>query len=126
MLAIYLIGENSNMPIKLNLQYSTSCGHLSMYYHRLLYLWTTDGRLVYKCQHHNGPPTPYKIKINRLIVVMRIELTRAILMPGLSNFLSNSTIYFHMCLYLVPCFLRVMVSLLCRSQGRIISSPFIN
>ena len=57
-------------------------------------------------------------------LVMRIELTRAILMPRFSNFLRNSTIHFDMCLYLVPYFLRVTVSLLCRSQGRTISSSF--
>ena len=42
-------------------------------------------------------PTPYKIKVNNcklLDLVIRIELTRAILMPRFSNFLRNSTIHF--------------------------------
>ena len=42
-----------------------------------------------------------------------------------SNFLRNTTIHFPMCLYLVTCLMRVMVSLLCRSQGQAISSPFV-
>ena len=45
-------------------------------------------------------------------LMMRIELTRAILMSQFSNFLRNSTIYFCMCLYLVTYFLIVTVSLL--------------
>ena len=48
---------------------------------------------------------------------MRIELTRAILMPRLSNFLRNSTIHFCRLLYMVIYFLRVTVSLLCRLQA---------
>ena len=48
---------------------------------------------------------------------MRIELTRAILIPWLSNFLKNSTINFRVILYLVTCFLRVSISLLCRLQA---------
>ena len=47
-------------------------------------------------------------------------------MPRFSNFLRKSTIHFCTCLYLVACFLRDTVSLLCRSQGRTISSSFIN
>ena len=56
--------------------------------------------------------TPYKIKVNnsKLIdLVMRIELTQAILMSRFSNFLRNSTIHFRMFLYLVTCLLRVTV-----------------
>ena len=37
---------------------------LVSYHHRLLYKWTKHGRLVERCQLHNGPPTPYKIKVN--------------------------------------------------------------
>ena len=61
-----------------------------------------------------------------IALVMRIELTRAILMPIFPNFLINLTIYFRMFLYLVICFLRVTVSLLIRSQGRTIQSPLTN
>ena len=57
---------------------------------------------------------------------MRIELTRAILIPRFSNFPNNTNINFRMCVYLVTCFLTVAVSLLCRSKGRKISSPFCN
>ena len=52
--------------------------------------------------------TPYKIIVKhcKLIdLVIRIELTRAILMTWFSNFLRNSTIHFRMSLYLVSCFL---------------------
>ena len=79
------------------------------------------------CQHHNGPPTQYKIKLNncKLInLVIKIQLTLEILMQRFSNFLKNSTFNFHRFLYLVTCFLRVTVLLLCRSQCRTISSPF--
>ena len=50
-------------------------------------------------------------------MVIWIELTWAILIPLFSNFLRNSTIHFHMFLYLGTCFLRVMVSLVCRLQA---------
>ena len=46
--------------------------------------------------------------------------------PRLLNFLRNSTIHFWMFLSLVTCDMRVMVSLLCRSQPRTILSRFIN
>ena len=49
-------------------------------------------------------------------LVIRIKLTRVISMPRFSNFLKNSSIHFHIFLYLVTCFLRVSVSLLCRLQ----------
>ena len=69
---------------------------------------------------HNGPQlNTVQIKINngRLIdLVIRIESTRAILMPRFSFFLTNSTIHYRMFLYLETCFLRVTVSLLCRLQ----------
>ena len=48
---------------------------------------------------------------------MRIELTRALLSPGHSDFLRNSTNHFRMFLCLVSCFLRITVSLLYRSQA---------
>ena len=69
---------------------------------------------------HNEPPTPYKIKVNncKLInLLIRIELTQAILMLRFSNFLRNSIIHFRMFLYLETCFLRVTVSFLCRLQA---------
>ena len=57
-------------------------------------------------------------KLSKLIDLMtRIELSRAILTPWLSNFLWNWIIHFCMFLYLVICFLRVTVSLLCRLQS---------
>ena len=59
-----------------------------------------------------------------IYLVMRIELTRAILMPRFSNFQRNININFLMWLYLVACFLIVAVTLLCRSKSRTISSPF--
>ena len=49
-------------------------------------------------------------------LVIKIELTRAIFLPRFSNFLRNSTIDFRMFLYLITCFMRVKVSLLCRLQ----------
>ena len=49
--------------------------------------------------------------------VIRIELTRAILMPRFSNFLKNSIIEFRMFLFFVICFLRVTVSLICQLQA---------
>ena len=68
-----------------------------------------------------------KINNYKLIdLLMRIELTPANLMIPFSDFLRNSTINFLMFLYLVLCFLRVTVYLLCRSQGRAISSPITN
>ena len=72
-------------------------------------------------------PTPYKIKVNNgklTDLVIRIELTRVILQPRFSNFLINSTNIFSHVFILVTCFLRVTISLLCRSQGRTISAPF--
>ena len=57
-------------------------------------------------------------------LVMRIELTQAILMPRFSNSLINSSLNFLMFLYLVTCFLKVTVSLVYWSQCRTILSPF--
>ena len=59
-------------------------------------------------------PTPYKIKVNNCKL---IDLVVLILMLRLSNFLRNSTIHFCTFLYLVTCFPRVTVSLLCRLQA---------
>ena len=72
--------------------------------------------------------TPDTIQKYRKLIdlVMRMQKTRAILMPRFSNFLRNLIIHFLLCLYLVTCFLRVRVSLLCWSQGRTISSSFTN
>ena len=53
---------------------------------------------------------------------MRIELTRPILM----RFADKFNHPFSHVLYLVTCFLRVAISLLCRSQTQTISSPFTN
>ena len=47
-------------------------------------------------------------------------------MVQFSNFLRNLTIHLCMFSYLVTCFLRVAVPLLCRSQGRTISPGFTN
>ena len=49
--------------------------------------------------------------------VMLIELTRAIVIPRLPNFLRNSTIHSRTFFYLVTSFLRVEVSLPCRQQA---------
>ena len=65
-------------------------------------------------------PSPYKIKVKnyKLIDLVRgIELTQAILLLRFSTFLRIPIIYFGMFLYLVICFLRVAVSLLCRLQA---------
>ena len=65
-------------------------------------------------------PTPQKIKIKNCKFrdwVIRIELNRTILMPLFSNILKNSIVNFRKFIYLVTCFLRVMVSLLCRLQA---------
>ena len=71
--------------------------------------------------------TPYMQNESKLIdLVLRIELIRTILSPGLLDFLRNSTIHIRMFLYLVTCFLRVVVSLLRRSQARTISYPLTN
>ena len=48
---------------------------------------------------------------------IRKELTLAILMPLCFNFLRNSCIYLRMFLYLVTCFLRITVWLLCQLQA---------
>ena len=84
-----------------------------MLYHRLLYKWTVHGRktfIINEPQHHT------KLK-GFIDLLMRIELIGSILWPRLSDFLINLSIYFHMLSYLVTCFPRVTVSLLCRSQA---------
>ena len=58
-------------------------------------------------------PTPCKIKVNncKLIdLVIRIELTRAILVPRFSYFLRNTTIHIRTFLYLEICFLSIAYS----------------
>ena len=65
-------------------------------------------------------PKKYKIKVThcKLIdLLIRIELTRAILMLWFSNFMTNLIIHFRMFLYLEIYFLRVTVSLICRLQA---------
>ena len=65
-------------------------------------------------------PTPHKIKVKKcklIDLVIRSELTQAILMPRFSNFQINLIIHFRMFLYLGIGFLRVTVSLLCRLQA---------
>ena len=69
----------------------------------------TENRLV-----SQRTPTPYKIKVDNckfIDLVIKIELTRAILIPRFSNFLRNSRTHFRMFLYLKTCFLRVTVEL---------------
>ena len=56
--------------------------------------------------------------------MIRIKFT-PLLIARFSIFLKNSKINFRMFLYLVTCFLRVMISMLCRSQGQTISSPLL-
>ena len=65
-------------------------------------------------------PTPYKIKVNncKLIdLVIRVELTRALLMPRFTIFLKILIFNCRMFYYLKACFLRVTVSLLCWLQA---------
>ena len=71
-------------------------------------------------------PERHTNKSKLIDLVMRIELTREFLSSRLSDFQRNSIIHFRMFLSLVTCFLSVAVSLLCRSQARIITSPFTN
>ena len=59
-------------------------------------------------------------------MVIRIELSKPLLIALFSNFLRNLTIPCRIFLYLVTCFPTVAVSILCWSQGRTISSPFTN
>ena len=57
-------------------------------------------------------------KLSKVVnLVIRMELTRTILIPWLSNFRRNLIINFWRFLYLITCFLRVTVSLLCRLQA---------
>ena len=62
-------------------------------------------------------PNTVQNKIELINLVIRIELTRSILMPRFSNFLGNSIINFPIFLYVETYFLRVAVSLLCRLQA---------
>ena len=78
--------------------------------------FSINGLCMGKHFYHNGPKTIRK-KRKFVDFLMRIELTPAILSPLLLDFRRNSTIHFHMFLYLLICFLRVAVSLLYRSQA---------
>ena len=83
---------------------------------RLLYKWTEHWKST---KDHNGLQN-HTIKVNnsKLIdLVIRIALTRVILMLWFSNFQRKSIINFRMFLYLETYFLRVTVSLLCRLQA---------
>ena len=83
-------------------------------------IWCIDFSINGQCTEHRPlferTPTPCKIKVNWLICdanrVKSNNFNAAIL-----NFLRNSTIHFSMFLYLVTCFLRVTVLLLCRLQA---------
>ena len=80
-----------------------------------IYEQSTENRL-----RSQRTPTPYKIKLNNCKLIdfmIRIELTRAILMTRFSNFLKISINHIRMFLYLGTCFLRVTVLFLCRSQA---------
>ena len=69
--------------------------------------FSINGLSMENCLRSHQIPTPYKIKVNncKLIdLVMRIELTRAILMLQFSNFVRNSIILFLIFLYLETCF----------------------
>ena len=82
--------------------------------------FSINGLSTENCLRPQRTPTPYKIKVKncKLIDLMiRIKFTRAILMPWFPNFLKTSIMHFRMFLYLVTCFLRVTVSLLCWSQA---------
>ena len=67
--------------------------------------------------HGKSPSITTDRKSKLIDLVIRIELTRAIFMPRFSNYLKNSTIHFRLFLYLVTCFLKIMVSLLFRLQA---------
>ena len=100
---------------------------LYMLCHKLLYKWTARSRVVnLKIITSQRTPVPYEIKLNLIDLEMRFELIRTILSLRLSDFLRNLTMHFRMFLYLVTCFLRLTMSLLCRSQARTISSPNTN
>ena len=93
--------------------------------------WTIDFSINglctsgYKCQNKNGPQHHAKLKlIDKFGDANRVNSSNFI--AWRSDFLRKWTIHFRMFFYLVTCFLRVMVSLLCRSQARTISFPFTN
>ena len=72
---------------------------VSLVSHRLLYKWTEHGN----SSSITTDPIP--------------DETPTITKPRFSNFLRHSIIHFYMFLYVVTCFLRVTVSLLCRLQA---------
>ena len=54
------------------------------------------------CQHHNGPPTQYKINLNHcrsIDLVIRIGITPAILMPRFPNFLNIDHPFSHVFIF---------------------------
>ena len=104
----------------LNTEFSRRFFFLIRYYkslahcmHIFLYKWTMHGKSPSVTTDPNTVQNLYKL----LDFVRRIKLTRAILLLTRANFLRNSTIDFCIFLYLVTCFPRVTVSLLCRLQA---------
>ena len=83
----------------------------------------TEASLIYTLTEHEvspsitTDPSTFQNKRKFVYLVMRIGLTRAILIPQHSDFLRNSTIQYSISLYLATCFVRVTVSLLWRSQA---------
>ena len=80
--------------------------------HRLLYKLIVHGKLTFIITGRNSVRNWSKLTD----FVMRIELTWAILSPRLAGFQTNMTIHFRQFLYLITCYLRITVSLLCWSQ----------
>ena len=77
--------------------------------------FSINGLSTENCLRSQRTPKPYKIKVNNcklIYLVIRIELTRFILMLRFSKFLRNSIINFRIFLFLGTYFLRVTVSLL--------------
>ena len=77
--------------------------------------FSINGLSTENCLRSQRTPKPYKIKVNNyklIYLVIRIELTRVILILRFSKFLRNSIINFRIFLFLGTYFLRVTVSLL--------------
>ena len=92
------------------------------YSHRLLYKWIMHGK-----SHFITPDHQHSTKLKQIdIFGDNNRVNSSNFNATILKLSENSTIYFCMCLYLVTCSLGVTVSLLCRSQGRTISSPFTN
>ena len=94
--------------------------------HRLSLLMDCARAVSLKISTSQRTPNTIQNYSKLIDLVMRIQLTRTILIPRFSNFPRYTNINFRMCLYLVTWFLTVAVTLLCRSKGRTISSPFTN